>query len=132
MVLLVYDIWREETIDVLNDRWMPIIASINKEAPVILVANKKDSEDHLESANRVQAVLRVMVRKWRQLQMGLECSAHKGLHVSSVLYCAQKVVLYPMGVLYDLGEHQVTAGFRRALFRIFSICDQDADGFLSD
>ncbi|XP_051912636.1 uncharacterized protein LOC127594957, partial [Hippocampus zosterae] len=132
VVLLVYDIWREETIDILNDKWMPIISSVNREVPIILVANKKDTEEYLEHSNRVQPVMRLMVRKWRQVQMGLECSVHKNLHISSILYCAQKVVLYPMGVLYDLSTHEITQDFRRALHRIFAICDVDADGWLSD
>lgn len=77
--------------------------------------------------------------------MGIECSALKSSNVSEIIYCAQKVVLFPLAPLYDFHEkvilsilfylfflQNLTPEFRRALTRIFRICDKDGDTLLKD
>lgn len=38
------------------------------------------------------------------MEVGLECSALKSSNISEVIYCAQRVVLFPLAPLYDFTE----------------------------
>jgi len=38
------------------------------------------------------------------VEVGLECSALKSSNISEVIYCAQRVVLFPLAPLYDFTE----------------------------
>ena len=40
----------------------------------------------------------------KQVEVGLECSALKSSNISEVIYCAQRVVLFPLAPLYDFTE----------------------------
>jgi Ras family protein T1 len=80
----------------------------------------------------VREVLKGLVKVYKQVQMGMECSAYYDKKVKQVLNSAQRAVLYPLGPLYDLSTKQITQKFRKALLRIFRILDQDMIGVLSD
>lgn len=71
----------------------------------------------------VREVLRGLVRSYRQVQMGIECSAAYDRNVKKVLNSAQRAVLYPLGPLYDLTSKHISPKFRKALIRIFRILD---------
>ena len=49
-----------------------------------------------------------------------------------MFYYAQKAVLHPTAPLYIAEERELTEKCKRALRRIFAICDRDGDGSLSD
>lgn len=51
---------------------------------------------------KVKDVLKKITRKYKQVQMGIECSAFYERNVQSVLNCAQRAVLYPLHPLYNL------------------------------
>ena len=38
------------------------------------------------------------------MEVGLECSALKSSNISEVIYCAQRVVLFPLAPLFDFNE----------------------------
>lgn len=42
LILLVYDVSSEESIMRLKEHWLPIISQVCKEAPVVIVGNKRD------------------------------------------------------------------------------------------
>lgn len=74
--------------------------------PVILVGNKLDKKElemnkELEYIN-VRSIVKSLVKKYRQVQMGFECSAYYDRNVKKVLNAAQRAVLYPLSPLYDL------------------------------
>ena len=81
---------------------------------------------------KVKDVLRKVVRRYKNVQMGIECSAFYDRNVKSVLNCAQRAVLYPLSPLYSLEARTLTQDFQKALTRIFRIIDSDLDGKLYD
>lgn len=64
--------------------------------------------------------------------MGIECSAKKYMNLIDIIYCAQRAVLYPIRPLYDSLEKKLTNEYKRALLRIFRICDTNVDEYLDD
>lgn len=117
---------------------MPLISKVNSKLPIIIVGNKLDKKDD-PHANRMGAtyatikeVLKPIIRKYKQVEMGLECSSLSSKGVMSVLTYAQRAILYPLGPLYDLNTKDITPSFKRALTRIFRVLDKDGDNYLSD
>lgn len=64
--------------------------------------------------------------------MGIECSAKNYLKLIDLVFCAQRVVLFPINPIYDTQDQKLTPAFVWALKRIFWIADQDNDGYLND
>ncbi len=79
------------------------------QVPVILVGNKLDKKE-LEMSNKeldyinVRNIVKSLVKKYRQVQMGFECSAYYDRNVKKVLNGAQRAALYPLAPLYDLNS----------------------------
>ena len=110
---------------------MPRIHKINDKVPVIFVGNKTDlrtsSADH-----DLTNLLNHHFDEFKQVQMGIECSAKAFLGLIDVIAAAQLTVLYPLTPLYDSIEKKLEPDYVKALIRIFRICDQDSDGILDD
>ena len=70
--------------------------------------------------------------EFKQVEMGIECSAKGYLNLIGVIYCAQRAVLFPIDPLFDSIKKELKPKCERALLRIFRICDKDNDGYLSD
>jgi mitochondrial Rho GTPase 1 len=104
--------------------------------PIILVGNKLDKKELEIDVEReytnIRSILKAITKKYRQVQMGLECSAYYDRNVKKVLNCSQRAVLYPLTPLYDLNTKELTPKFKKAAKRIFRILDKDLDGRLSD
>lgn len=49
-----------------------------------------------------------------------------------MFYYAQKAVLHPTAPLYVMEEQDLTEQCKKALIRIFKVCDIDGDGLLND
>ena len=100
------------------------------------MGNKSDKADlpvDQEQDHRpIKEVLRGLARSFKQVQMGIECSAKYDKNVKKVLRSAQRAVLYPLSPLYDLTQKTITPKFRKALLRIFRILDSDCSGTLND
>jgi mitochondrial Rho GTPase 1 len=54
------------------------------------------------------------------------------LKVTGVFFSALKAALFPIAPLFDKESKTLTPRCRRALKRIFILCDHDKDGALSD
>lgn len=67
-----------------------------------------------------------------EVETCIECSAKALRNVSEVFFYAQKAVLYPTSPLYDARAKQLTHAAKRALTRVFRVCDADGDQALSD
>lgn len=52
--------------------------------------------------------------------------------VPEVFYYAQRAVLHPTAPLFDLERQSLKPRCKNALRRIFTLCDRDMDGALSD
>ncbi len=78
----------------------------------MIVGNKSDKIelpiDEREEYTPVRDVLKGLVKTYKQVQMGIECSAYYDKKVKQVLNSAQRAVLYPLGPLYDLSTKQIT------------------------
>jgi len=64
--------------------------------------------------------------------MGMECSPKIYHNLDVVITEALKTVLYPIEPLYDSIEKQLKPAYKRALLRIFRICDKDGDSIMDD
>jgi GTPase SAR1 family protein len=135
IILLMYDISDQETIDRISTYWMHMIKEVNSHIPVIVVGNKLDKiEFEIRSSNdskSIKDVVKGLSKEFNQVQMGLECSAYDK-KIVSILQDLQVTVLYPLGPLYNLRERDLSVKFRKILTRIFRILDEDTDGQLSD
>ena len=124
----------------LNEHWLPIINTLTKEkshpTPVVIVGNKYDKfqlpVDQEQDHTSVKDVLKGLTKGYKQVQMGIECSAKYDKNIKRVLNSAQRAVLYPLAPLYDLSQKTITPKFRKALIRIFRILDTECTGILSD
>ncbi|KAF8370838.1 miro-1 [Pristionchus pacificus] len=129
VICVVYDVNRDETIEKVTSRWLPLIREVHgddHEHPVILVGNKSDG-----STNHTDKVLPIMER-WPEVETCVECSARTMKNVSEIFYYAQKAVVCPTRPLYNADEKRLTEKCKKALIRVFKICDRDNDGYLND
>lgn len=131
VVLLVYDVTANETKTRLETFWLPLINRVNEDVPVILVGNKIDMRSsHFD--NELEGVITPLIISFKQVEMGIECSAKAYLKLIDVVFCAQRAVLFPIAPLQDPITKEFKPDFEKALLRIFRICDKDFDGYLDD
>ncbi|XP_064415179.1 mitochondrial Rho GTPase 2 isoform X2 [Latimeria chalumnae] len=130
VVCVVYDVSKENTIEKIRTKWIPLVnggAERERRIPVILVGNKSD----LQVGSSMEAILPIM-NQFSEIETCVECSAKNLKNISELFYYAQKAVLHPTAPLYDPEEKQLRTQCTRSLTRIFNISDQDNDGVLSD
>lgn len=130
VVCVVYDVTKEETIDKIRTKWIPLVngeAEKGNKVPIILVGNKSD----LRSGSSMETILPIM-NLFSEIETCVECSAKNLKNISELFYYAQKAVLHPTAPLYDPEDKQLKPSCVRALSRIFWISDQDHDRILSD
>lgn len=77
-----------------------------------------NSEEQLESN------LTSFYMEFKQVEMGIECSAKGYIGLIDILACAQKAVLFPIAPLHDSLSKSLKPCFERALLRIFRILDK--------
>lgn len=129
VICVVYTVTDDATIAKVTEKWLPLIREVfgsDHDVPVILVGNKSDAP-----ANHTEKILPIM-ESWPEVETCVECSAKTMKNVSEIFYYAQKAVVYPTRPLYDPDEKKLTDKARKALIRVFKICDRDNDGYLND
>jgi len=130
VVCIVYSVDDEDSLDSVTDHWLPLLRVTlgeNHTTPVILVGNKVDQVDY----TTMDAVMPVM-NDYEEIETCVECSARNLKNISEVFYFAQKAVLHPSAPLWNYQEKDLTETCKKALQRIFKICDMDNDGVMSD
>ncbi|XP_072021528.1 mitochondrial Rho GTPase 1-A-like isoform X2 [Amphiura filiformis] len=130
VICIVYAISKQETIDSITEYWLPLIRNTlgaEHTTPVILVGNKSDLGD----SNSLENVVPIM-NDYAEIETCVECSARNLKNISEVFFYAQKAVLHPTGPLYSAEDKELKPECKRALCRIFNICDLDNDGILND
>lgn len=132
-----YDLSRQSTAEHLQAYWLPQISRKNPKVPIIIVGNKldlKDSEEFTEFSqeNSIKKIIKPMIRDFKQVEMGLECSVKQYKNIPYVIYCANRAVLFPLSPLYDFNQKTLTIEMQKALARIFRMSDKDNDNLLSD
>lgn len=128
VVCVVYSVENVYTVDRLTNYWLPLIRKVSDvKKPIVLVGNKSDLVDF----STIDDILAIM-DDFPEVESCIECSA-KILHNITEMFCyAQKAVLHPTAPLYKMEEQELTYNCKRALARIFKICDMDNDGLLND
>jgi len=130
VVCIVYAVDDEDSLDSVTDHWLPLLRvslGDSHTTPVILVGNKVDQVDY----TTMDAVMPVM-NDYEEIETCVECSARNLKNISEVFYFAQKAVLHPSAPLWNYHDKDLTENCKRALLRIFKVCDLDNDGIMSD
>ncbi|XP_050393098.2 mitochondrial Rho GTPase 1 isoform X1 [Patella vulgata] len=130
VLCVVYSVVDEDSIQRLTTHWLPYIRRTlgdDHHTPVILVGNKVDQTDY----PTLESILPIM-NDYAEVETCVECSARTLKNISEVFYYAQKAVLHPTAPVYNAEEKELTPLCRRALTRIFKICDKDNDNVLND
>ncbi|XP_077980753.1 mitochondrial Rho GTPase 1-like isoform X2 [Glandiceps talaboti] len=130
VVCVVYSVEEQDTITQITEKWLPLISKAlgpDHQTPVILVGNKTD----LVELSSMESIIPIM-NEFAEVETCVECSAKTLKNISEVFYYAQKAVLHPTGPLYSAEDKELKPGCKRALCRIFAICDLDNDGILND
>jgi len=130
VVCIVYSVIDEDSIQRLTTYWLPFLRhTLGEEhrTPVILVGNKVDLTD----IQTLESILPIM-NDFGEVETCVECSARTLKNISEVFYYAQKAVLHPTAPVYNPDEKELTHPAKRALTRIFRICDLDNDNLLCD
>eukprot|EP00095_Tigriopus_kingsejongensis_P010112 maker-scaffold152_size304267-snap-gene-2.26 protein:Tk10112 transcript:maker-scaffold152_size304267-snap-gene-2.26-mRNA-1 annotation:"mitochondrial rho gtpase isoform x3" len=130
VIAVVYAVDDEDTLDSVTDHWLPFVQRTlgdGHRTPLILVGNKVDLIEY----STMEAVLPIM-NEYEEIETCVECSAKNLKNISEMFYFAQKAVLHPSAPLWNYHEKDLTDKCKKALTRVFKICDQDNDGFLSD
>jgi GTPase SAR1 family protein len=134
-ILLMYDMSNGESVEKIESYWLPLIERMNSRAPVILVGSKLDlvrKDLDVGYYTRIQKILRPMMKKFRQVEIGIECSSKDNKNIIQTLYCAQSSCKYPIKPLINMIDRTLTEEYKKALTRIFRIHDEDNDGRLDD
>lgn len=131
VVCVVYAVDDVDSLDRITDHWLPLIRNAitadQPRKPVVLVGNKVD----LVEFSTIDSVLSIM-EDFPEVESCVECSAKTLHNISEMFYYAQKAVLHPTSPLYILEENELTPACKKALMRIFKICDIDGDNLLND
>jgi Ras family protein T1 len=83
----VYDVTNLDCIKRLKSYWMPRISKINNEVPVIFVGNKVDLRSS-NADNDLSNLLNNHFEQFKQVQMGIECSAKVYINLIDVIASA--------------------------------------------
>jgi len=130
VVCVVYAVDDEDSLDSVTEHWLPLLrVTLGQEhtKPVILVGNKVDQVDY----TTMDAVMPIM-NDYEEIETCVECSARNLKNISEMFYFAQKAVLHPSAPLWNYQDKDLTDLCKKALHRIFKICDMDNDGIMSD
>lgn len=130
VICIVFSVDRQETLSKIASYWLPLVRENSSEEcrkPVILVGNKIDLIDYSVIDN-----IWDIAEEYPEVDRCIECSAKSLVNVSEMFYNAQKAVLHPINPIYSIEEQELTENCKKALTRIFKICDLDGDGLLDD
>lgn len=130
VVCIVYSVDDEDSIERITTFWLPYLRRCLGEdhrTPVILVGNKTDMLDF----STMETMMPIM-NDFAEVETCVECSARTLNNISEMFYYAQKAVLHPTAAVYNPEEKELTPQCKKALTRIFKICDLDNDSILND
>lgn len=130
VICIIYSVDDEDSIERITSFWLPYIRTHLGEqhrVPVILVGNKCDLMDF-----STEEIMRPIMNDFAEVETCVECSAKTLKNISELFYYAQKAVLHPTAAVYNSEEKELTLQCKKALTRIFKICDLDNDSILND
>ncbi|XP_037946259.1 mitochondrial Rho GTPase-like [Teleopsis dalmanni] len=131
VICIVYAMNQRESLARIENYWLNLLRSSSQEngsyKPVVLAGNKSDLVEYSTIDNVTQ-----IMESFPEVESIVECSAKTLQNVIEIFYFAQKAVLNPTSPLYIMDQQDLTPECKRALWRIFKICDIDGDNYLND
>ena len=130
VICIVYAVDDDDSIEKISSYWLPLIRDQLGEdhtIPIVLVGNKVDLVEY----SSLELILPIM-NQFSEIETCVECSAKTLKNISELFYYAQKAVLHPTSPLYSSDDRDLTDKCKKALTRIFKLCDEDNDGVLND
>ncbi len=112
--------------------WMPHFRSLGVNVPVVLCANKSDIFAHVTTEQVVEDEMLPVMAEFKEIDSCIRTSAREHHNINEVFFLCQKAVTDPIAPLFDSKESNLKAACVSALERVFYLCDQDQDGYLSD
>uniref|UniRef100_A0A061RX14 Ras homolog gene family, member T1 n=1 Tax=Tetraselmis sp. GSL018 TaxID=582737 RepID=A0A061RX14_9CHLO len=131
VILLLWSKESSESLQRLREHWLPFLRLLGVSVPIVLVGARQDLAAQKEKHTLQQAITPLMTQ-FKEIEVCLECSAKKLQFVGDVFYYAIKAVVHPTAPLFDTYSNQLRPACSKALRRIFTLCDADRDGVLSD
>ncbi|TMS36803.1 hypothetical protein L596_003884 [Steinernema carpocapsae] len=132
VICVVYAVDNSSSTTKVSSYWLPLIRTVlggsDHGRPVILVGNKSDQAG---PSRQMDDVLPIM-NEFGEIETCVECSAKTMKNISETFYYAQKAVIYPTQPLYIPEDKELSRKCRKALVRVFKLCDVDNDGLLND
>jgi len=128
VVILVYDMSVPNGIDSCKKYFTEMRIVLKAPIPVMLVGNKSDLTNH----DNNQAGVEEKLIEFKEVECCLDCSAKTQQSIDDVFLQAHKVVMYPLGPLFDEQELKLKDGVEACLTRVFHLFDEDNDENLSD
>ncbi|EDQ90620.1 uncharacterized protein MONBRDRAFT_15914 [Monosiga brevicollis MX1] len=133
---LVYSLASPETMERLQSYWMPLVRRSvqNDTKPVIVIGNKSDlsKTGPASQSERLRKYIEPLMTTYIEVETSIECSAKALTGISEAFRYAQKAILYPIAAIYHPQRYELTPAAKKAIARIFFICDTDRDGLLSE
>lgn len=137
-IISLFDVTRPETIDSLEELWLPTIRELcgsgTVSKAVIVVGNKTDLIREVDAVTQLEAEkLRMnnILKDFPFVVACYRCSA-KLIEVDQMFYESELAVTFPVGPLFDTTRSEFTAPCKIAFCRIFRCFDSDQDGLLLD
>ncbi|KAJ4460972.1 putative Mitochondrial Rho GTPase 1 [Paratrimastix pyriformis] len=117
-----------------RSRWVPRVRAAAKgrryPIPLVIICNKGELRTPQMPSMEDQMV--PILRDISEIETCLEVSVKEGHNIQEACMFAQKAVICPTAPLFDADHQQLTPECTCALHRLFSLCDRDGDGILSD
>lgn len=136
-IISLFDVTRPETIDSLEELWLPTIRDICGSSSVgkavIVVGNKTDLlADHDDMQLEIEKLrMKKILKDFPFVVACYRCSA-KHVDVDQIFYESELAVTFPVGPLFDTTRSEFTAACKIAFLRIFRCFDLNQDGLISD
>ena len=112
--------------------WLPYFRSLGVNVPVVLCANKADTQNTGAAAQVVPDEMIPVMNEFKEIDSCIRSSAKDHYNVNEAFHFCQKAVTHPIAPLYDSKEASLKPAAVSALQRIFFLSDKDQDGYLND
>ncbi|KAJ4823640.1 hypothetical protein Tsubulata_017934 [Turnera subulata] len=129
-IVLTFACDRLETLDRLSTHWLPELRRrLQVNVPVMVVGWKMDLMDENQQQSLQQMVSQ---SNSSEIRGAFKSSVFQEFREPWIFQEATRLVLFPIGALYDVETRSLKSKVAEALKRMFILCDRDKDGALSD
>eukprot|EP00004_Rigifila_ramosa_P002575 TRINITY_DN12691_c0_g1_i2.p1 TRINITY_DN12691_c0_g1~~TRINITY_DN12691_c0_g1_i2.p1 ORF type:complete len:645 (-),score=136.72 TRINITY_DN12691_c0_g1_i2:21-1955(-) len=119
---------KEHSLRRVGEYYLPLVRQHCPLVPVIVVAAKQDTKPEVQLPAELEPAQPFLL----ECEARVECSAKSTESVKGVILQTLAAAVAPSAPLFDPIQHSIRPTAGLALRRIFELCDQDKDGFLSD